>query len=293
MEGIELLKVLEVKYNIKILGANSETIIYNKNGYIHKIQRANVSRVNLENPQTMIESSYIKWLNNTLFSNTPLEVFCVKDDMLTIINNNSLCLTNVYKYNINIESILNITTKHNKYREKIIQILGDKYDYSKCWPIDTRSVVTIICPEHGEFKATVTNLIHRKSGCPICANKIKGFSKSNFRKSCEKNNNGLGCLYFIKLYNEKESFIKVGITSKRDRNERYKHYINCGYCLQEINFIYAPSDLIYDTEKNIHKNLGLKNYLPEKEFNGKFECFNDNQINKINKIICENLKNYI
>ncbi len=44
-----------------------------------------------------------------------------------------------------------------------------EYDYSAVIYVNDNTKVKIICKIHGHFKATPTNHIHRKSGCPTCA----------------------------------------------------------------------------------------------------------------------------
>lgn len=44
---------------------------------------------------------------------------------------------------------------------------GEKYDYSKVKYVDAHSDVTIICPEHGEFKQIANNHLNG-CGCPNC-----------------------------------------------------------------------------------------------------------------------------
>ena len=58
-------------------------------------------------------------------------------------------------------------------KEQIIkeakEIHGNKYDYSKIENIkNVNSLLTIICPIHGEFKQTYWNHIHFKKGCKLC-----------------------------------------------------------------------------------------------------------------------------
>ena len=50
---------------------------------------------------------------------------------------------------------------------KFKKIHGDKYDYSKVEYINAYTKVTIICPEHGEFKQTPHNHLNG-NGCPKC-----------------------------------------------------------------------------------------------------------------------------
>lgn len=49
-------------------------------------------------------------------------------------------------------------------------IHGEKYDYSLVCYENNKTPVPIICPIHGEFKKRPDMHIHRKEGCPPCAN---------------------------------------------------------------------------------------------------------------------------
>ena len=64
---------------------------------------------------------------------------------------------------------------------KALQMHGEKYDYSKVEYIDSKTKVTIICPEHGEFRLAPT--VHtsirssrgetKPRGCPTCGDIIR------------------------------------------------------------------------------------------------------------------------
>ena len=72
-----------------------------------------------------------------------------------------------------------VTKRSNceEFVSKANVIHNNKYDYSKVNYITARINITIICPEHGEFKQAPDNHLQGK-GCPICANK----KRSEFRK---------------------------------------------------------------------------------------------------------------
>ena len=82
--------------------------------------------------------------------------------------------------------------KHKKIRSKeetideIKKMYGDKYDFSKFEYKDLKTKVCLICPIHGEFWKTPTNLIYGNQGCPKCAalqrNKTKTKTKEDFIK---------------------------------------------------------------------------------------------------------------
>jgi len=55
-------------------------------------------------------------------------------------------------------------------------IHNNKYDYSKTNYINTRSKITIICPNHGEFKQ-LADLHLRGHGCPKCVSNISSYHK--------------------------------------------------------------------------------------------------------------------
>lgn len=59
------------------------------------------------------------------------------------------------------------TTK--EFIEDARDVHGDRYDYSKVKYINSRTNVTIICKEHGEFYPRPGNHIGRESGCPECS----------------------------------------------------------------------------------------------------------------------------
>lgn len=65
--------------------------------------------------------------------------------------------------------------------QKVHEIHGDKYDYSKVDYINYSTKVCIICPKHGEFWMTPSNHINGKQGCPKC--KFEKQSKEPHRKS--------------------------------------------------------------------------------------------------------------
>lgn len=61
-------------------------------------------------------------------------------------------------------------------------IHGDKYDYSQVIYSDANSLVSIGCPDHGQFLQTPWAHSKRGSGCPKCSNLVKG-DKSRLTQS--------------------------------------------------------------------------------------------------------------
>ena len=59
---------------------------------------------------------------------------------------------------------------NNTFIKRAIDVHGSKYDYSLTEYINAMTNVTIICPEHGEFKQTPSNHLNGQ-GCPKCVGK--------------------------------------------------------------------------------------------------------------------------
>ncbi len=54
------------------------------------------------------------------------------------------------------------------------KVHGNKYDYSKAIYVNTKTKLTVICPEHGEFTVAPNNHTSRKANCPACYVATKG-----------------------------------------------------------------------------------------------------------------------
>lgn len=55
-----------------------------------------------------------------------------------------------------------------EFIEKAIRVHEDRFDYSKVDYIDSKTKVTIICKEHGEFRQIPNSHLLGKNGCPEC-----------------------------------------------------------------------------------------------------------------------------
>lgn len=63
------------------------------------------------------------------------------------------------------------------------QVHGRKYDYKKVICTDSVTVVSIICPEHGEFLQDAQHHIIRKQGCRQCGGTVKKTTEEFIRKA--------------------------------------------------------------------------------------------------------------
>ena len=72
--------------------------------------------------------------------------------------NGSNCPKCIGKYNYNTE----------EWIEKAKEIHGNKYDYSKVKYLNSKTKVTLICKDHGEFQQVASNHLNLTQGCPYC-----------------------------------------------------------------------------------------------------------------------------
>jgi hypothetical protein len=167
------------------------------------------------------------------------------------------------------------------FREKANTLHNYKYDYTKAIYTTARNKIEIICSLHVSFYQTPDAHLKGK-GCSKC-NLLGGigFTKEAFVEQANKNYNGKAKLYFIRAYDDQESFLKVGITmlsiSKRlTKNGNTKIL---PYSYEVLDVLEADAANIYDLEKSIHKQFKDQRQIPSKLFKGMFECFKFSQEN--------------
>jgi hypothetical protein len=144
---------------------------------------------------------------------------------------------------------------------------GEAYDYSLTEYRHGREAVTIICPIHDAFKQTPHEHLSG-NGCRQC-----GYA--SLRKSWVERAGGRpGTLYFIKLFNEQESFYKVGVTYG-SASSRYAQSKMLGGYSYEILAQHTSPDAarIFDWEQSILETFAHLKYNPKQRFGGETECF--------------------
>lgn len=143
------------------------------------------------------------------------------------------------------------------------------YSYNKATYINSRSKVTITCPIHGDFEQQAGGHLEGY-GCQECANLKHGeyrpwFIETYFNKFPEKKY--IPATLYL-LYNEEEKFYKVGITTKKNINERIKYM-----SYYTFKIVDTVSSTMYNV--SIAEQLILKSaekYKPKKRFGGYSEC---------------------
>lgn len=169
----------------------------------------------------------------------------------------------------------------NWFIEQANIIHSNQYDYSKVNYVRYHDKVEIICHKHGSFWQTAGSHIHNKNGCPKCSYEKRegGYCEDWFNKYSHRLNLD-GRLYLIKIYNETESFIKIGITQKtisnRFNNSRMMPY---NYdVIREYNLLLYHA---YIREQDIKSKFIEHHHYPKILFDGFTECFDVNALPNI------------
>lgn len=165
------------------------------------------------------------------------------------------------------------TSNTEEFIQKAKLVHGDKYNYDNVDYKASRIKVSITCPEHGDFLQTPNGHLNGRS-CSQCGiEKGIGFKSSDFVK---KYTNG-AIFYIVKLFNEKESFIKIGITGKSIRHRMY----SISYKYEMLHEIFTKSKNVVYLEKHIKRKVKALKYIPTIEFGGWTECFTQESLPEI------------
>jgi hypothetical protein len=131
-----------------------------------------------------------------------------------------------------------------KFWSTIASIHNHQYEYTKTNfnLITDRIIVT--CPTHGDFTLTVDHHL-RGVGCAECGNlkRTGGYTDHWFNTSKERKLE-TGRIYLLKMHNENETFLKIGITKKSVKHR----YRGCKY----------KYDILFDYECNLYDAFNLE-----------------------------------
>lgn len=163
------------------------------------------------------------------------------------------------------------------------KVHNNRYDYEEV----VRNYTTvhckynILCKQHGYFEQDFSAHIHQKTGCPQCwQEKQHGFNLSKWIN----NSQGHICtLYIINIFNQDESFIKVGITYDTVE-KRFIKLKQSGYEYKIMTSVSVPEKggrAIALIELEVHLALQDYKYKPQNSFKGQGECYKLEYLNNI------------
>ena len=169
------------------------------------------------------------------------------------------------------------------FLKKSQEIHNNYYEYNENSYNGSDSDVEVTCPVHGVFKQRAIS--HSKGhGCFSCGRNLNGFARTNFKKICDKRNNGIGSLYLIKCWLDDEVFYKIGITSSKNIKRRfYGDHMPYNYEILEV--VTDDASVIYDLENSLQRASRMFAYSPVRRFKGDGECFS-----KVDGLLIKKLK---
>lgn len=168
-----------------------------------------------------------------------------------------------------------IKLTNESFIKKANKLHKNFYDYAFVDYSNYLTKVVISCDTHGQFLQTPANHL-QGHGCPSCGKEINtlGDTLLNVRKDRKYLP---GILYVIEIFDKKEHFYKVGITSnsviKRYRNKKLMPYDYEILLEADIGMIDA-----YENETYLLQEYSKYKYIPKRKFNGKEECLSINPI---------------
>lgn len=189
----------------------------------------------------------------------------------------------VLKHNSSINSKSIIDLEHY-VKQKFKSVHGGKYDYSliKNLKNNKKQKYKIICKKHGIFEKRFYSHYYRKEDCQKCvkekvavwlADNPTGWSHTEWADAGYNSENFDSFkVYIIKLWNNEESFYKIGrtfLTLEKRLPELLRVY--------EMSIIKIVSDddpkHIIDLEIELLRKNKKFRYKPKSFFHGKNECF--------------------
>ena len=167
------------------------------------------------------------------------------------------------------------THTNKSFIKKANEVHKNLYDYSFVDYSNNSSRIVISCDTHGQFLQTPSNHL-RGQGCPSCGKEIKTLGDTLLNARRDKKYLP-GILYVIEIFDEKEHFYKVGITSnsvtKRYNTKKLMPYDYEILMEADIGMIDA-----YENESYLLEEYSKYKYIPKRKFNGKEECLSINPI---------------
>jgi len=222
--------------------------------------------------ELFIDLLYNKYGNKYDFSKIALDYKSNKEKFIVTDNNTNIqYLTRLNDLQQGSEpTVLSAVDKTDWFIKNSRLVHGNKYNYSKSVYEGTRTKITLICNYcQLEFKQNIQNHLKRVNGCPDCA---KTNAPGTYLSISRYNPNEEVYLYFLLLYNDGESFYKIGLTKNVDVSKRCRVI---PYKFEILGIEKGVVSELFDLEQKIHMLMRNKRqaYIPKIKFAGYTECF--------------------
>lgn len=207
--------------------------------------------------EQLVPMSEYKAMKEKMLFNTKYGIVSVSPDML------------IHGHTPTIRLAIN---RKEYFKNQLLFLYDNKYDFEISSTDRHKGKVVLICPIHGK-QSVDSDTIFLGTGCPCC------------NKSWEKSNT----FYLIRLYDENESFYKLGISYKLNNGDirHFREYRALNYNI-EIIYTHTFNDAIQckEFESKLKQLIKYNLYTPNRqEYNTSTETFT----NELLPLIKENL----
>lgn len=150
------------------------------------------------------------------------------------------------------------------------KIWGDRFDLSELVYTGIRDSHRIKCNRCGcYFNQTLDSLLNQRAdGCRNCSPNAM-WTRTNWVEFCNKKDRLDPMVYIVNFFDENESFVKIGITSR----SIYERLVEYPFEYKVIKTIIGSPLFVYDEEVRLHRKFRNYKYTPIKQFAGSTECF--------------------
>lgn len=154
---------------------------------------------------------------------------------------------------------------------------NNEHTYEKSIYTGCFNKIIVTCKIHGDFKIDSSKYLNKPTGCPKCKkcshnkkDSYGGFTRTDWINNCGSGNS---YLYLVRIYNDSESFYKIGISKNTFKR------ISCitNNYNKEILFSkpFTDHNLSFDLEHMLHRRFKSLHYFPKIKFIGHTECFKE------------------
>lgn len=171
-----------------------------------------------------------------------------------------------------------LSTPHNKiscedFIQQCAELHNNRYTYEQVVYTRITDEIIVTCPVHGNYTTIARNHYQGRGVCPNCYKRNSGFYSEGYFTNHPEAKGIAGKLYFVRLYNDDESFYKVGIT-KHSAYHRFYVDDRIPYNIEVIKEVEMPLYEAYIREQQILEEYKDYYVEPNIDFAGRTECLN-------------------
>lgn len=166
---------------------------------------------------------------------------------------------------------------------KAREVFGDTYEYLSEY-VDSKVPVLMRCTIHNiEVSQVPSGHLQSKTPCPECIKAKKLLSKPSPYNTTKANRGDFdfpSYIYLIRLTDDNEDFLKIGISKNVD--VRIREFKTKGYSVDIQKTLYFEScNNAIILEQNILESFREYEYIPSTKFKGMYECLQLSELDRI------------